>query len=146
MSQTETKRKPGRPSARQQNEAPEQTPMPPAPAVNEPGTRASQREPWTMLEAPKAGVACIQCGGATERNDSLFKALGLSVVRCMKCRIVSIDGDTMHYDLVSAGTGQLYRRALAYYETKHPTMPIPKTDDRLSDILASGLGDPRWND
>lgn len=117
--------------------------MPPA---TEPGTRPSQREPWTMLETPKAGTSCIQCGGDTEKNETLFKALGFAVVRCMKCRIVSIDGDTMHYDLVSAGTGQLYRRALAYYETKHPSMPVPKAEDRTSDVLLSDIGDPRWND
>lgn len=118
--------------------------MPPA---TEPGTRATQREPWSMLEAPKAGIACIQCGGATERNDSLFKALDLSTVRCLKCKVVSIDGDTLHYDLVSAATGQLYRRALAVYEMKHPLMPVPKTSgDRVGEILLSDIGDPRWND
>lgn len=142
----EVKRR-GRP-AKTETVAREQGEMAKATAV-EPGVRQSDREPWSVIDHDPAGPACPRCGKGTERNTQIFKALGLAAVRCMKCKHAAIEGDNgqFFYDLKSAASGLLLRRAMIVYEAKHPTYPVPPVkSDVLSEIIGSDAGDPRWNE
>lgn len=143
----EVKRKPGRPSARQEPEPQEKSDMPPAP-VSEPGIRTpTAREPWSVIPEPHAGPLCLRCQNPTEQNRSMFKALGLTAIRCMNCRHVAIEGDTLFFDLVSASTGQLLRRALVFFDSKHPTVPVPQVKgDKIAEVIESDINDPRWSE
>lgn len=115
----------------------------------EPGVRQSDREPWSVIGNDPVGPACPRCGKPTERNTQVFKSLGLAAVRCMTCKHAAVEGDNdqFFFDLKSAATGQLLRRAMIVYEAKHPTYPVPPVkSDSLSEIIGSDAGDPRWNE
>lgn len=141
MSKTEIKRKPGRPSARQEPEPSEQTDMPAAPEAPRPAALDS----WRPKPMPKAGPVCERCNERTDINTEVFRALGQTVIRCTKCKTAAIADDTHYFDIKTAATGVLLRRALAVYEMKHPSMPTPKVqEDAVTQILESEADDPRW--
>ncbi len=143
MSKTvpETKRKPGRPSAKQEPESLEQVDMPVTPEV----PRPAALDTWRPKPMPKAGPICERCNEPTELNSEIFKALGLNAIRCMKCKTAAIEGDTFMFELVTAASGSLLRRAKDFYEIHHPSFPVPKVkEDVIYDILTADADDPRW--
>lgn len=113
----------------------------------EPSARTNSREPWAVVADPEAGPICPRCNNATQRNTSMFKELNLVAIRCLRCRHVAIDGDTMFFDLASAATGQLYRRALVYHEHKFPmARALKPREDVVRDVIESDNEDPRWSE
>jgi len=107
--------------------------------------RPAAHDTWRPRPDPKAGPICERCNQPTELNSEIFRALGLNAIRCVSCKTAAIEGDTFIFELVSAAEGLLFRRALALYEVKHPSFPIPKLkDDSLREILLSDADDPRW--
>jgi len=101
---------------------------------------------YTPDHAAPLGQQCSRCGEFSEKNTSIFRAYGLVVDKCMKCRNVWIEGDPGYvFDILTAASGVLLRRAEAVYLVKHPAGPpavAPKTN--LEEALASDWGDPRW--
>lgn len=133
MPTVDTKRKPGRPSKETSD----------MPSVQEPAT--DPREAWKPQAYKPAGPECPYCGKNTERSTMLLRAYGLVALRCIKCERAAIEGDVNWYELKTAASGLLMRRAATIYEQKYPTRPMPVVKgDGLSDAMMADEGDPRW--
>ena len=118
-------------------------------AVVESSPLRDTRDAWTVKDHEPVGPACPRCNKATERNTQIFRSLGLAAIRCVPCKSVAIEGDSdqFFYDLKTAASGVLLKRAIVVYEAKHPTYPVPSVkSDKLSEIIESDPGDPRWNE
>jgi hypothetical protein len=122
--------------------------MPPTKTAAE--TRKPSAEPnpdaWKPVPVPPSGPACVYCGKPTERNTNVFRAYNLTAIRCKPCKTASIEGDNRHYDIATAASGLLLRRAKDVYELKHPTLDAPPLPgvDRIYDVIMSD--DERWSE
>ncbi len=127
MSVTEVKKR-----GRKTDESPE--PLPEIP---------DSRNSWRPQPPKPLGPLCFRCQEPTDLSKSLLKAYGMTVVRCMKCKWAGIESDTVHFDLATAATGSILRRAMILYELKYPTRNVPSVGSgSLAEILYSD--DERW--
>lgn len=135
MSVTEAKPKRGRQKA--EVETGDDLPPVPYPAIPD------SRNAWRPQPPKPLGPKCFRCNEPTDISSSLLKAYGFNVIRCLKCTWAGIENDTVHYDLATAASGSILRRAMILYELKYPTKVVPSVGTgSLSEILYSD--DERW--
>lgn len=92
---------------------------------------------------------CPRCGTPRERSTKLLQAYGMSVLRCLPCHEVAIEGDaaTNRYDIETARSGRppmLATRAAALFAARRSNDPTPTFEDRGFAAAVAEDWDDRW--